>query len=52
LLTVINGENPISEISAEISGFIDGIKGWLWIIRQYKYAGKQKFINIWLVLQG
>ena len=27
LLTVINGENPISEISAEISGFIDGIKG-------------------------
>ena len=27
LLKVVNGENPISEISNEISGFIDGIKG-------------------------
>ena len=51
LLKVVNGENSISEISNEISGFIDGIKGWLWIIRQYKYAWK-KFINLWLVLQG
>ena len=42
LLKVIDGENPISEISDEISGFIDSIKGWLWIIRQYKYAGKTK----------
>ena len=38
LLKVINGENLISEISDEISGFIDAIKGWLWVIRQYKYA--------------
>ena len=38
LLKVVNGENPISEISDEICGFIDGIKGWLWDIRQYKYA--------------
>ncbi len=42
LLKVIDGENPISEISDEISGFIDSIKGWLWIIRQYNYAGKTK----------
>ena len=27
LLKVVNGENPISEISDEICGFIDGIKG-------------------------
>ena len=27
LLTVINGEKPIAEISNEISGFIEGIKG-------------------------
>ena len=26
---VINGEKPIAEISNEISGFIEGIKGWL-----------------------
>jgi len=29
LLTVINGEKPISEISDEISGLIAGNKGWL-----------------------
>ncbi len=29
LLRVINGEATISEISDEISGFIEGIKGWL-----------------------
>ena len=39
LLKVVNGENPITEISDEISGLIDCIKGWLWDIRQYKYAG-------------
>jgi len=38
LLKVINGEATISEISDEISGLIEGIKGWLWLIRQYKYA--------------
>ena len=52
LLKVVNGENPISEISDEISALIEGIKGWLWEIRQYKYAGKQKLINLWLVSQG
>ena len=39
LLKVVNGESSISEISDEISGLIDCIKGWLWDIRQYKYAG-------------
>ena len=39
LLTVVNGEKPIAEISDEISGLIEGNKGWLWEIRQYKYAG-------------
>ena len=29
LLKVINGEGSISEINAEISGLIEGIKGWL-----------------------
>ncbi len=29
LLTVVNGEKPITEISDEISGLIEGIKGWL-----------------------
>ena len=48
LLKVVNGETSISEISNEISRLIEGIKGWLWEIRQYKYAGK-KIINIWLV---
>jgi len=38
LLTVVNGEKPISEISDEISALIEGFKGWLWDIRQYKYA--------------
>ena len=38
LLKVVNGEAGISEISDEISRLIEGIKGWLWLIRQYKYA--------------
>ena len=38
LLRVVNGEATISEISDEISGLIESIKGWLWVIRQYKYA--------------
>ena len=38
LLKVVKGEGSISEISNEISGLIEGIKGWLWEIRQYKYA--------------
>ena len=42
LLRVVNGEASISEISNEISGIIEGIKGWLWGIRQYKYAGNKK----------
>ena len=29
LLKVVNGEAPITEISNEISGLIEGIKGWL-----------------------
>ena len=41
LLKVVNGETSISKISTEISGLIEGIKGWLWEIRQYKYAGKE-----------
>ena len=42
LLSVVDGETSISEISDEISGLIESIKGWLWEIRQYKYAGKTK----------
>ena len=42
LLKVINGEGSINQISEQISGIIDGFKGWLWEIRQYKYAGKTK----------
>ena len=38
LLKVVKGEGSITEISNEISGLIEGIKGWLWEIRQYKYA--------------
>ena len=38
LLKEINGELSISKISEEISGLIDRIKGWLYIIGQYKYA--------------
>ena len=38
LLREVNGEASISEINDEISGLIDGIKGWLWTIGQYKYA--------------
>jgi hypothetical protein len=41
-LKVVNGEATISEINSEISGLIDGIKGWLCDIRQYKYAGNKK----------
>ena len=41
LLKVVNGENTITEISDEISGLIDGMKGWLWDISQYKYAGNR-----------
>ena len=41
LLKVVNGETSISEISNEIGRLIEGIKGWLWEIRQYKYAGKE-----------
>ena len=52
LLTVVNGEKAITEISDEISDLIEGFKGWLWEIRQYKYAGKQILIKIWLVSQG
>ena len=39
LLTVVNGEKPITEINTEISDLIEGFKGWLWDFRQYKYAG-------------
>ena len=38
LLKVVKGEGSISEISNEISVLIEGIRGWLWEIRQYKYA--------------
>ena len=41
LLKVVNGETSISEISDEIGRLIEGIKGWLWEIRQYKYAVKE-----------
>jgi len=41
LLKVVNGETSVSEISDEISRLIEGIKGWLWEIRQYKYAVKE-----------
>ncbi len=37
LLKVVNGEASITEINSEISGLIEGIKGWLCDIRQYKY---------------
>ena len=37
LLKVVNGEAGISEISIEISGLINAIKGWLWGIWTYKY---------------
>ena len=38
LLKVVNGEMSINEITNEISGLIEGIKGWLCVITQYKYA--------------
>jgi len=38
LLKVVNGEMPINEITNEISGLIEGIKGWLCAISQYNYA--------------
>ena len=40
LLKVVNGEAGISEISIEISGLINAIKGWLWGIWTYKYKLK------------
>ena len=48
LLKVINGEASISEISDEISGLINSIKGWLYNKGQYKYA-QNSFLNLWLV---
>jgi len=39
LLKVVNGEKQINEITNEISGLIEGIKGWLCVITQYNYAG-------------
>ena len=51
LLKEINGEASISAITVEISDLIHRIKGWLYKIGQYKYA-VNKFINLWLVLQG
>ena len=47
LLSVVNGEASIDEISSEISGIIEGIKGWLWMITQYKYLFKHKPIKVW-----
>ncbi len=44
LLKEVNGEGSVTQISDKISGLIDGIKGWLYKIGQYKYA-KYKFIN-------
>ena len=41
LLKVINAETSITEINNEISDLIEAMKGWLWGIRQYKYAGKR-----------
>ena len=38
LLKVVNGEKQINEITNEISGLIEGIKGWLYAITQYNYA--------------
>ena len=38
LLREVNGEVSVGEISDEISGLIDSIKGWLWDKGQYKYA--------------
>ena len=38
LLKVVNGEKQINEITNEISGLIEGIKGWLCAITQYNYA--------------
>ena len=48
LLKVVDGETSISEITNEISGLIDSIKGWLYMITQYKYPVIE-FIKIWLV---
>ena len=48
LLKVVDGETSISEITNEISGLIDSIKGWLYMITQYKYPIIE-FIKIWLV---
>ena len=48
LLKDVNGEASITEINVEISGIIESIKGWLWMITQYKYAGNLISLNIWL----
>ena len=50
LLKVVNGETSVDEISDEISGLIDAIKGWLYDVWQYKYA-ENKLLKLWLVLQ-
>ena len=50
LLKEVNGEASVTKISDEISGLIDGIKGWLWDKGQYKYA-ENKLLKLWLVLQ-
>ena len=38
LLKEVDAEASITQISDKISGLIDGIKGWLYKIGQYKYA--------------
>ena len=48
LLKDVNGEASIPKINVEISGIIESIKGWLWMITQYKYAGNLISLNIWL----
>ena len=50
LLKEVNGEASVTKISDEISGLIDGIKGWLCDKGQYKYA-ENKLLKLWLVLQ-
>ena len=49
LLKDVNGEASITEINVEISGIIESIKGWLWVITQYKYALNLISFNIWHV---
>ena len=40
LLKMVNGETSIMAITKEISGLIEAVKGWLYVITQYKYAVK------------